>query len=91
MGKRGPKPRPPGERFWEKVERRGDADCWLWRATTAWGGYGVFHVSATRSQMAHRFAYEDLVGPIPEGLDLHHTCHTDECTLGVECPHRRCV
>jgi hypothetical protein len=31
--------------------------------------------------------------PIPEGLVLDHTCHTDDptCPGGVTCPHRRCV
>ena len=28
---------------------------------------------------AHRFAYEMLVGPIPEGLDLDHLCRVRHC------------
>jgi len=28
---------------------------------------------------AHRFAYETLVGPIPEGHHLHHTCEHPGC------------
>lgn len=41
--------------------------------------------------LAHRVAYEDLVGPIPDDLCLDHTCHTTACVLGNNCPHRRCV
>lgn len=29
--------------------------------------------------MAHRFAYEEVVGPIPEGHQLDHTCHNRAC------------
>ena len=91
MGQRGPKPRDPVERFWEKVDRRGKEDCWLWLAATTPGGYGRFYPAAKEGWMAHRYIYELLVGPIPEGLDLHHLCHTSSCELGVDCPHRRCV
>jgi len=28
---------------------------------------------------AHRFAYELLVGPIPEGMDLDHVCGVRLC------------
>lgn len=38
-------------------------------------GYGIFHVEVGRSPMtAHRFAYEDKVGPIPEGMLVLHSC-----------------
>jgi hypothetical protein len=29
--------------------------------------------------VAHRYAYEWLIGPIPIGLDLDHLCRTREC------------
>lgn len=42
--------------------------------------------------IAHRVAYELLVGPIPSGLVLDHTCHNGtNCSGGAECLHRRCV
>lgn len=58
------------ERFWAKVDKSGPGGCWLW---TAWlsGGYGRFRVGP-RLVYAHRLAYELLVGPIPEGLELDH-------------------
>ena len=44
-------------------------------------------------KLAHRVAYEWLVGPIPDGLHIDHLCHTHDlaCNLTTACPHRRCV
>lgn len=61
----------PQERFWAKVDQSGD--CWLWTAFTNPKGYGMFKL-AGRAQLAHRVAYEWLVGSVPEGLDHRHTC-----------------
>jgi hypothetical protein len=68
------KRRDPVERFWEKVDRSGD--CWLWTSQLVGRReYGLFW-SGQRNVLAHRFAYELLVGPISEGyeLDHRHTC-----------------
>jgi hypothetical protein len=42
---------------------------------------------------AHRVFYELLVGPIPDGYQLDHTCHNrdDGCVGGPTCTHRACV
>lgn len=67
------------ERFWAKVDRRSDAECWEWQAAR-FLGYGAFGVPVPRRTVrAHRFAYELLVGPIPEGLDLDHLCRNRAC------------
>jgi hypothetical protein len=78
-------------RFWRKVEKTNT--CWLWVACVDSGGYGRRGNGDHGQVMAHRFAYELLVGPIPEGLDLDHLCHTNDrsCKGGVACRHRRCV
>mgnify|MGYP001608583411 CR=1 FL=1 len=64
------------ERFWAKV-LVGDG-CWDWQASKTPGGYGSFR-AADRTVCAHRFSYELLVGPIPEGLDLDHLCRNKGC------------
>lgn len=70
--------RDPVERFWEKVDRTGD--CWLWVAGTTTRGYGRFRVEG-KLVYPHRFAYELLVGKIPDGTTLDHR---------YSCP-KRCV
>lgn len=63
------------ERFWEKVIKT--EDCWLWQASTN-KGYGQFTLDGTMVS-AHRFAYEELVGKIPDGLVLDHKCRNRAC------------
>jgi hypothetical protein len=76
------------ERFWPKVDTDGPipssrpdlGPCWLWCAEINHrNGYGRYRISTSRSQLAHRFAYELLVGPIPDGLDLDHLCRVRAC------------
>lgn len=65
--------------------------CWLWTGARFASGYGSFN-DGTRTVRAHRFVYEWLVGPIPDGMQLDHTCHNDSgCGGGPSCLHRRCV
>lgn len=70
--------RPAPERFWEKVEKTDT--CWLWVAATNSKGYGQFvMMNPKRLVPAHRWAYESLVGPIPEGLTIDHLCRVHNC------------
>jgi hypothetical protein len=66
----------PLERFMRKVYPV--EGCWLWCASTLRGGYGQFNDGRTMVR-AHRWIYEQLVGPIPEGLDLDHLCRVRNC------------
>jgi hypothetical protein len=68
------------ERFWAKVEPTGF--CWNWTAAREYSGHGMFNLGAEydrRPVRAHRFAYETLVGLIPEGLELDHLCRNRAC------------
>lgn len=83
----------PADLFWAKV-RKTDG-CWPWTGLVERGGYGRLRWRR-RMAMAHRVAYELSTGPIPEGFELDHTCHTaaaarGACAGGDECPHRACV
>lgn len=62
------------DRFWSKVDV---GDCWQWTACTQ-RGYGRF-MAGDGLKRAHRFAYELLVGPIPEGQQLDHLCRNRGC------------
>ena len=67
------------DRFWPKVDRSAGQDsCWLWTAAKEPAGYGHFKKDG-RPHPAHRVAYEMVVGPIPDGLDLDHLCRNPSC------------
>lgn len=66
-------------RFWLKFDENPDTGCWLWTAGVSASGYAMLSGSGTTSKQAHRFAYELLVGPIPDGLDLDHLCRVRRC------------
>lgn len=67
----------PGARFWSKVRIIPDC-CWEWQAGTTPYGYGHFSLDG-RKVVAHRHAYESLIGPVPEGLQLDHLCRNPAC------------
>lgn len=65
--------------FWQRVQHGTEVDdCWLWTGTVDTPGYGRVQINR-RKIGAHRVAYEALVGPIPEGLDLDHLCRNRLC------------
>jgi len=65
------------ERFWAKVEKHGEDECWEWRGYSN-GRYGQLHADG-RKQYAHRYSYELHKGQIPEGLQIRHQCHNQLC------------
>lgn len=66
------------QRFLEKISL-GDG-CWEWTAAVNGEGYGQFRLDNHGRQVpAHRYAYELLVGPIPEGLEIDHLCRVRRC------------
>lgn len=74
------------ERFWEKVNKEGHNGCWIWTAYLDPYGYGIFLHEGKRVR-AHRFAYELLVGPIPEDYDVVHVCKIKECVNASDSNH----
>lgn len=69
------------ERFWAKVNKDAPDGCWPWVASLWTGpgmGYGCFRYRG-RAVLAHRLAYEWLVGPIPDGLQIDHLCRNRPC------------
>jgi hypothetical protein len=79
---RGRKITPPEIRFWKKVNKVQDG-CWLWTGATGDFGYGSFGAGTGRKNQrhvsAHRYAYELMHGPIPEGLYVLHNCDVPGC------------
>lgn len=64
-------------RFWAKVNKT--ADCWVWTASTYPNGYGIFSIGHGVLSAAHRVAYQLVIGPIPDGLELDHLCRNHLC------------
>lgn len=65
------------------VPERTPGTCWIWTGHLDKHGYGVAHgprPNGTRGpSRAHRVVYEHLVGPIPEGKILMHSCDNPPC------------
>jgi hypothetical protein len=67
--------RDPLERFMEKVNFAGD--CWEWTAARTKKGYGQFRAGTMRQ--AHRWFWEQVVGPVSPDLELDHLCKNRAC------------
>lgn len=66
------------ERFWSKVKKTDG--CWLWMGANDGKGYGVFHYGRRNEIVkAYRFSYELANGPIPDGLEVMHSCDVPAC------------
>jgi len=50
--------------------------CHRWTGARDRDGYG-----RAGKDLAHRRAWEDAVGPIPPGMQLHHTCSARDCVF----------
>ncbi len=69
------------ERFWEKVDIRGENECWEWLASTRSDGYGQIQRGRRGEGIisAHRVSWEIHCGNIPDGLHVLHTCDNKIC------------
>lgn len=75
----------PLEKFWEKVDKRGEDECWEWTGTLQSKGnpgcpygYGCFYHDG-KSIRAHRFSYELHNGTIDPDLVICHSCDNTLC------------
>lgn len=55
--------------------------CWVWQGTKDGGGYGRVSREGRGGgrQLAHRWFFDRLVGPIPETQHLDHLCRNRAC------------
>lgn len=67
------------DNFISKV-KHSPTGCWEWVGGRTRGGYGTYKLpNYGGSWLAHRYAYEALIGPIPAGLQIDHLCCNKAC------------
>ena len=62
--------------FWSKTAT--DTGCVVWQGAQNSKGYGCFGVGG-RPTLAHRLAWEDANGAIPDGMTIDHLCRVRAC------------
>lgn len=65
-------------RFWSRVLRRGDDDCWPWVLGTTHGGYGRTCIKG-QFYRTHRVAYAIHTGQDPGDFNVLHECDNPPC------------
>lgn len=66
------------ERFWSKVNKKSDDECWEWMAFIHPSGYGTFSVMS-KPVFAHRMSWMIHFGDIPENKCILHFCDNRIC------------
>jgi hypothetical protein len=70
-----------------KVRLSTATDCWVWTGAKLSIGYGQLRKPGKPNngrpgsgfEYAHRYSYESIVGPIPEGYHVDHLCRNHAC------------
>lgn len=70
------------ERFWAKVVRNGDDECWGWTGATSEKGYGVIGKGrrGEGTMKASRASWLIHHGELPADKAVCHTCDNPPCT-----------
>jgi hypothetical protein len=73
-------PTDPLQRLLSRIEIDQNTGCWEWQGYRR-RGYGSISLGrrGDKTVPVHRLAYERLVGPIPDGLQLDHLCRNPPC------------
>ena len=64
------------------------ADCVMWPGGKDAYGYGlktIYRGGGRYTQVAHRWIYEQVVGPIPQDMTLDHVCQQTSCVNPTHC------
>ncbi|MYX37817.1 HNH endonuclease signature motif containing protein [Streptomyces sp. BoleA5] len=82
---------PIEERLWGRAVA-GPQSCIIWAGSLTKWGYGKIRFNGVHTT-PHCVAYEFAVGPVPERMQVDHTCHNRDtlCPGGKHCLHRRCM
>lgn len=66
------------ERFWEKVDKKGEDECWEWLASKNHAS-GTMFAWDNKYWTAHKISYKLFIGEIPKGLCILHRCDNPLC------------
>jgi hypothetical protein len=72
---------PLPDRFWPKVDKRGEDECWEWQGSRS-RGYGRILIGGAKGRpyQAHRIAWELTVGHrLPDSIMVLHRCDNPPC------------
>ena len=64
-------------RFVRFLSKQGD--CIIWTGNKNHRGYGLFKPTNGRMQSTHKFFFEAVKGPVPQGKQLDHLCRVRAC------------
>lgn len=75
--------RPYADKFWQRVDKRGDSECWPWMTYLNRNGYGLFqfrHNKEKKKFRAHRVSYMLTHGCcISSDQFVCHSCDNPKC------------
>lgn len=70
------------KRFWDKVDIRGEDECWLWLASANSRGYGSFAYEKNNIQSAHKISWamaKNKNKMSDPSMHVMHTCDVKRC------------
>ena len=71
----------PVKKFWSRVDKRDNNECWVWLGSFDRDGYGQMRDGIRRVQdRGHKFSYRLHFGDIPKGMCVCHSCDNRACT-----------
>ena len=72
---------PLEERFWKKVDKRTEDECWNWTGAKSSKGYGFIGAGGAGGKMigAHRVSYQLANGDLTDSYFVLHSCDNPSC------------
>lgn len=64
--------------FWKRVNKNAPNGCWQWLGSQNGRGYAQWHIGG-KTIYVHRYAYNMLVGEVPDGFIIDHLCRNRSC------------
>lgn len=66
------------KKFWQRVDKCLDDECWEWNRGKTKAGYGALNIMYKKFY-SHRLSWMIHFGEIPEGLVVCHKCDNPSC------------